>query len=86
MVQGETIVKSETAPTSPAVDALWVDKASRRLKLWMGRSGLSSDMNRRKTGPTEPPVPEEPTDPETPETGEGTETSPETEDTEGGGV
>ena len=86
VVQGETIVKSETAPTSPAVDALWVDKASRRLKLWDGTEWVVIGYEPEETGPTEPPVPEEPTDPETPETGEGTETSPETEDTEGGGV
>ena len=86
MVQGETIVKAEMAPKSPAVDAVWVDKASRRLKLWDGTEWVVIGYEPEETGPTEPPVPEEPTDPETPETGEGTETSPETEDTEGGGV
>ena len=86
MVQGETIVKSETAPTSPAMDALWVDKASRRLKLWDGTEWVVIGYEPEETGPTEPPEPEEPTDPETPETGEDTETSPDTEGTEGGGV
>lgn len=36
VVQGETIVKSETAPTKPSTDSLWVDKANKRLKLWDG--------------------------------------------------
>lgn len=36
VVQGETIVKAETAPTNPSTDSLWVDKANKRLKLWDG--------------------------------------------------
>ena len=71
---------------SPAVDALWVDKASRRLKLWDGTEWVVIGYEPEETGPTEPPEPEEPTDPEIPETGEDTETSPDTEGTEGGGV
>ena len=98
VVQGETIVKSETAPTSPAVDALWVDKASRRLKLWDGTKWIVIGYEPEETGPAGPQDPEEPVDPEaptgseesvnltTPETGDGTETSPDMEDTEGGGV
>lgn len=38
IIQGESIVKSETAPASPAVDSLWIDKSMEpmRLKLWDG--------------------------------------------------
>ena len=38
IIQGESIVKSETAPASPAVDSLWIDKSMdpMRLKLWDG--------------------------------------------------
>ena len=101
MVQGETIVKSETAPASPAMDALWVDKASRRLKLWDGTKWVVIGYEPGETGPTEPPEPEEPTDPEEPaapenptdpenttdpETEEGTGAFPDLEDTEGGGA
>ena len=101
VVQGETIVKSETAPASPAMDALWVDKASRRLKLWDGTKWVVIGYEPGETGPTEPPEPEEPTDPEEPaapenptdpenttdpETEEGTGAFPDLEDTEGGGA
>jgi hypothetical protein len=39
-VQGEGIVKSETAPASPTVDSLWIDKGMNpmRMKLWTGSS------------------------------------------------
>lgn len=80
VVQGESIVKSETAPASPAVDSLWIDKSMKpmRLKLWDGSAWQTVGYEPSEDEPDpEPPDPEIP-DPEIPE--------PETpdEDTEGG--
>lgn len=58
-----SIPVSETAPETPAADALWVDKKNLRLKLWDGEQWQMLGYE-----PEEPdPEPTEPTDPETPD-------------------
>ena len=68
IIQGESIVKSETAPVSPAVDSLWIDKSMdpMRLKLWNGREWKVVGYEPENTEPTEPEEPdnEDATDPD----------------------
>ena len=60
---------SETAPETPAADALWVDKKNLRLKLWDGEQWqmLGYEPEEPDPEPTEPTEPTTPTDPETPD-------------------
>ena len=64
-----SIPVSETAPETPATDALWVDKKSLRLKLWDGEQWqmLGYEPEEPDPEPTEPTEPTTPTDPETPD-------------------
>lgn len=64
-----SIPVSETAPETPAADALWVDKKSLRLKLWDGEQWqmLGYEPEEPDPEPTEPTEPTTPTDPETPD-------------------
>ena len=64
-----SIPVSETAPETPAVDALWVDKKNLRLKLWDGEQWqmLGYEPEEPDPEPTEPTEPTTPTDPETPD-------------------
>lgn len=68
IIQGESIVKSETAPVSPAVDSLWIDKSMdpMRLKLWNGSEWKVVGYEPENTEPTEPEEPdnEDATDPD----------------------
>ena len=59
----------ETAPETPAVDALWVDKKNLRLKLWDGEQWqtLGYEPEEPDPEPTEPTEPTTPTNPETPD-------------------
>lgn len=59
----------ETAPETPAADALWVDKKNLRLKLWDGEQWqtLGYEPEEPDPEPTEPTEPTTPTDPETPD-------------------
>lgn len=63
-----SIPMSETAPETPAADALWVDKKNLRLKLWDGEQWqmLGYEPEEPDPEPTEPTEPTTPTDPETP--------------------
>ena len=65
-----SIPMSETAPETPAADALWVDKKNLRLKLWDGEQWqmLGYEPEEPDPEPTEPTEPTTPTDPETPDT------------------
>lgn len=64
-----SIPVSETAPETPAADALWVDKKNLRLKLWDGEQWqmLGYEPEEPDPEPTEPTEPTTPTDPETPD-------------------
>ena len=64
-----SIPVSETAPETPAADALWVDKKNLRLKLWDGEQWqmLGYESEEPDPEPTEPTEPTTPTDPETPD-------------------
>lgn len=64
-----SIPVSETAPETPAADALWVDKKNLRLKLWDGEQWrmLGYEPEEPDPEPTEPTEPTVPTDPETPD-------------------
>ena len=64
-----SIPVSETAPETPAADALWVDKKNLRLKLWDGEQWqmLGYEPEEPDPEPTEPTDPTTPTDPETPD-------------------
>lgn len=64
-----SIPVSETAPETPAADALWVDKKNLRLKLWDGEQWqmLGYESEEPDPEPTEPTEPTIPTDPETPD-------------------
>lgn len=64
-----SILVSETAPETPAADALWVDKKNLRLKLWDGEQWqmLGYEPEEPDPEPTEPTEPTTPTDPETPD-------------------
>lgn len=64
-----SIPMSETAPETPAADALWVDKKNLRLKLWDGEQWqmLGYEPEEPDPEPTEPTEPTTPTDPETPD-------------------
>lgn len=64
-----SIPVSETAPETPAADALWVDKRNLRLKLWDGEQWqmLGYEPEEPDPEPTEPTEPTTPTDPETPD-------------------
>lgn len=64
-----SIPVSETAPETPAADALWVDKKNLRLKLWDGKQWqmLGYEPEEPDPEPTEPTEPTTPTDPETPD-------------------
>ena len=64
-----SIPVSETAPETPAADALWVDKKNLRLKLWDGEQWqmLGDEPEEPDPEPTEPTEPTTPTDPETPD-------------------
>lgn len=64
-----SIPVSETAPETPAADALWVDKKNLRLKLWDGEQWqmLGYEPEEPDPEPTEPAEPTTPTDPETPD-------------------
>lgn len=64
-----SIPMSETAPETPAADALWVDKKNLRLKLWDGKQWqmLGYEPEEPDPEPTEPTEPTTPTDPETPD-------------------
>lgn len=64
-----SIPVSETAPETPAADALWVDKKNLRLKLWDGEHWqmLGYEPEEPDPEPTEPTEPTTPTDPETPD-------------------
>lgn len=64
-----SIPVSETAPETPAADALWVDKKNLRLKLWDGEQWqmLGYEPEEPNPEPTEPTEPTTPTDPETPD-------------------
>lgn len=87
VVQGETIVKSETAPTSPAVDSLWVDKGNQRLKLWDGTQWVVIGYEpEESTDPTEPTDPEGSTGGDTGSTGDSTGSTEGSTDTEGDGT
>lgn len=83
IVQGETIAKSAVAPTNPAVDSLWVDKANHRLKLWDGEEWITIGYEPPATDPEPDPIVPEPEEPEAlpEEPGEPTE---ENQDEEGG--
>ena len=76
-----SIPVSETAPETPAADALWVDKKNLRLKLWDGEQWqmLGYEPEEPDPEPTEPTEPTTPTDPETPDI-----EKPGSEDKEGG--
>lgn len=65
-----SIPVSETAPETPAADALWVDKKNLRLKLWDGKQWqmLGYEPEEPDPEPTEPTEPTTPTEPETPDT------------------
>ena len=82
-VEGEKIPKAAEAPENPEQDALWIDTAAMRLKLWDGTAwrvvgyepeNTEPDPEPEPTVPTEPtdpdpePNPEDPIDPENPET------------------
>lgn len=64
-----SIPVSETAPETPAADALWVDKKNLRLQLWDGEQWqmLGYEPEEPDPEPTEPTEPTTPTDPETPD-------------------
>ena len=64
-----SIPVSETAPETPAADALWVDKKNLRLKLWDGEQWqtVGYEPEEPDPEPTEPTEPTTPTDPETPD-------------------
>lgn len=64
-----SIPVSETAPETPAADALWVDKKNLRLKLWDGEQWqmLGYEPEEPDPEPTEPTEPTTPTEPETPD-------------------
>lgn len=64
-----SIPVSETAPETPAADALWVDKKNLRLKLWDGEQWqmLGYEPEEPDPEPTEPTEPTTPTNPETPD-------------------
>ena len=64
-----SIPVSETAPETPAADALWVDKRNLRLKLWDGEQWqtVGYEPEEPDPEPTEPTEPTTPTDPETPD-------------------
>ena len=64
-----SIPVSETAPETPAADALWVDKKNLRLKLWDGEQWqtLGYEPEEPDPEPTEPTEPTTPTDPDTPD-------------------
>ena len=64
-----SIPVSETAPETPAADALWVDKKNLRLKLWDGEQWqmLGYEPEEPDPDPTEPTEPTTPTEPETPD-------------------
>ena len=62
-----SIPVSETAPETPAADALWVDKKNLRLKLWDGEQWQTVGYEPEKPDP-EPTEPITPTEPETPDT------------------
>lgn len=64
-----SIPVSETAPETPAADALWVDKKNLRLKLWDGEQWqmFGYEPEEPDPEPTEPTEPTTPTDPETPD-------------------
>ena len=64
-----SIPVSETAPETPAADALWVDKKNLRLKLWDGEQWqmLGYEPEEPDPEPTEPTELTTPTDPETPD-------------------
>lgn len=95
VVQSESIVKSDSAPENPELDALWIDKSMnpRQLKIW---TGTAWEIVGYEPEPTEPepdpePVEPEPTEPDPeptyPDTGEtiapDTEESP-NDETDGG--
>ena len=65
-----SIPVSETAPETPAADALWVDKKNLRLKLWDGEQWqtVGYEPEEPDPEPTEPTEPTTPTEPETPDT------------------
>lgn len=76
VVQGESIVKSETAPASPAVDSLWIDKSMKpmRLKLWDGSAWQIVGYEPPEDTDPDPTLPDsdapdesEPNKPETPD-------------------
>ena len=62
-----SIPVSETAPETPAADALWVDKKNLRLKLWDGEQWQMLGYEPEEPDP-EPTEPSTPTEPETPDT------------------
>ena len=64
-----SIPVSETAPETPAADALWVDKKNLRLKLWDGEQWqtVGYEPEEPDPEPTEPTDPTTPTEPETPD-------------------
>ena len=62
-----SIPVSETAPETPAADALWVDKKNLRLKLWDGEQWQMLGYEPEEPDP-EPTEPTTPTEPETPDT------------------
>ena len=62
-----SIPVSETAPETPAADALWVDKKNLRLKLWDGKQWQMLGYEPEEPDP-EPTEPSTPTEPETPDT------------------
>lgn len=64
-----SIPVSETAPETPAADALWVDKKNQRLKLWDGEQWqtVGYEPEEPDPEPTEPTDPTTPTEPETPD-------------------
>lgn len=61
-VEGEKIEKSETEPEKPSINALWIDTANKRLKLWDGESWVTIGYEPEET--TDPTDPETPTEPE----------------------
>ena len=61
-----SIPVSETAPETPAANALWVDKKNLRLKLWDGKQWQMLGYEPEEPDP-EPTEPTTPTEPETPD-------------------